>query len=195
MYKSLNVTLYHFLYCLQLKTGMAATVTALTMALRRMQQRDAVGYQRWLRARVLAQGITVAAFVLAGVQEFGPGVLTGQGTSSSHSTVDSAAVGSASIATSSPSSETMSDKINFATVDPRAPAGTRVAGRSTQEAREFARRLRKAEEAHAAEEAAAQTGESFSSASAGTVVSSSGNGKNKEKGGGWLSWIGLGRSK
>ncbi|KAL5520737.1 RCF1 [Sanghuangporus sanghuang] len=58
-------------------TGMAATVGALTMALKRMQQRDAVGYQRWLRARVVAQGLTIVAIIVAGVQEMGPGVLYG----------------------------------------------------------------------------------------------------------------------
>lgn len=57
--------------------GMIATVGALTMALKRMQQRDAVGYQRWLRARVVAQGLTIVAIVVAGVQEMGVGVLTG----------------------------------------------------------------------------------------------------------------------
>lgn len=62
---------------LTLHTGMIATVGALSMAFKRMQQRDAVGYQRWLRARVLAQGLTIAAIVLAGVQEMGVGVLTG----------------------------------------------------------------------------------------------------------------------
>ena len=48
------------------------------MAFRRMNQRDAVGYQRWLRARVLAQGLTIVAIVVAGVQEVGMGALTGQ---------------------------------------------------------------------------------------------------------------------
>lgn len=117
---------------------MVATVTALTMALRRMQQRDAVGYQRWLRARVLAQGITVAAFVLAGVQEFGPGVITGGGS----------AAGSASGAATTST-----------TMDPRAPAGTRPPPNRAQDRREFERRLRAAEEAHAAEEAV-RSGES-----------------------------------
>ncbi|EJD05300.1 uncharacterized protein FOMMEDRAFT_131868 [Fomitiporia mediterranea MF3/22] len=65
-------------------TGMIATVGALTMALKRMQQRDAVGYQRWLRARVLAQGLTIVAIVVAGVQEMGVGVLTGNANSIAH---------------------------------------------------------------------------------------------------------------
>ena len=56
---------------------MAATVAALTMAFKRMQQRDAAGYQRWLRARVVAQGLTIVAIIVAGVQEMGPGVLYG----------------------------------------------------------------------------------------------------------------------
>ena len=56
---------------------MLATVGALSVAFKRMQQRDAVGYQRWLRARVLAQGLTIVAIVVAGVQEMGVGVLTG----------------------------------------------------------------------------------------------------------------------
>jgi hypothetical protein len=51
--------------------GMLATCVALGMAFRRMQQRDSAGYQRWLRARVLAQGVTVAAIVVAGMSEFG----------------------------------------------------------------------------------------------------------------------------
>lgn len=59
------------------RTGMLATVGALSIAFKRMQQRDAVGYQRWLRARVLAQGLTIVAIVVAGVQEMGVGVLTG----------------------------------------------------------------------------------------------------------------------
>ncbi|KAI5120032.1 hypothetical protein M0805_004660 [Coniferiporia weirii] len=57
--------------------GMLATAGTLTVAFRRMQQRDAVGYQRWLRARVVAQGLTIVAIVFAGVQEMGMGVLTG----------------------------------------------------------------------------------------------------------------------
>ena len=56
---------------------MLATVGALSMAFKRMQQRDGVGYQRWLRARVVAQGLTIVAIVAAGVQEMGVGVLTG----------------------------------------------------------------------------------------------------------------------
>lgn len=56
---------------------MLATVASLTIAFKRMQERDAVGYQRWLRARVLAQGLTIVAIVVAGVQEMGVGVLTG----------------------------------------------------------------------------------------------------------------------
>ncbi|THG99441.1 hypothetical protein EW145_g7267 [Phellinidium pouzarii] len=58
--------------------GMIVTAGTLTMAFKRMQQRDAVGYQRWLRARVLAQGLTIVAIVYAGVQEMGMGVLTGK---------------------------------------------------------------------------------------------------------------------
>ncbi len=53
--------------------GMIATCGALGMAFRRLHQRDSIGYQRWLRARVLAQGLTVVAIVAAGVQEFGTG--------------------------------------------------------------------------------------------------------------------------
>lgn len=56
---------------------MVATVGALSVAFKRMQQRDTIGYQRWLRARVLAQGLTIVAIVVAGVQEVGVGVLTG----------------------------------------------------------------------------------------------------------------------
>ena len=56
---------------------MVATVGALSIAFKRMQQRDTIGYQRWLRARVLAQGLTIVAMVVAGVQESGIGVLTG----------------------------------------------------------------------------------------------------------------------
>jgi len=51
--------------------GMLATCGALGMAFRRLHQRDSAGYQRWLRARVLAQGLTVVAIVAAGMQEFG----------------------------------------------------------------------------------------------------------------------------
>lgn len=40
------------------------------IALAKMQKRDAKGYQRWLRARVLAQGITVVAIIGAGVKEW-----------------------------------------------------------------------------------------------------------------------------
>ncbi|KAH8112292.1 hypoxia induced protein conserved region-domain-containing protein [Phellopilus nigrolimitatus] len=57
--------------------GMVATAGALGIAFKRMHQRDSVGYQRWLRARVLAQGLTIVAIVAAGVQEMGVGVLTG----------------------------------------------------------------------------------------------------------------------
>lgn len=57
---------------------MLATCGALGMAFKRMNQRDAIGYQRWLRARVLAQGLTIVAIVVAGVQEVGMGALTGQ---------------------------------------------------------------------------------------------------------------------
>ena len=35
-----------------------------------MQARDSEGYQRWLRARVVAQGLTVVAIVAAGVKEW-----------------------------------------------------------------------------------------------------------------------------
>lgn len=55
-----------------------ATCGALGMAFKRMNERDALGYQRWLRARVLAQGLTIVAIVVAGVQEVGMGALTGQ---------------------------------------------------------------------------------------------------------------------
>ncbi|KLO07835.1 hypothetical protein SCHPADRAFT_909119 [Schizopora paradoxa] len=57
--------------------GMIATCGALGMAFRRLHQRDSTGYQRWLRARVLAQGLTVVAIVFAGVQEFGTGAFMG----------------------------------------------------------------------------------------------------------------------
>ena len=50
------------------------------MAFRRLNQGDSAGYQRWLRARVLAQGFTIVAIVAAGVQEFGPGVFKGKST-------------------------------------------------------------------------------------------------------------------
>ena len=35
-----------------------------------MQARDSVGYQRWLRARVVAQGLTIVAIVYAGIKEW-----------------------------------------------------------------------------------------------------------------------------
>lgn len=57
---------------------MLATCGALGMAFKRMNERDAMGYQRWLRARVLAQGLTIVAIVVAGVQEMGVGVLRGR---------------------------------------------------------------------------------------------------------------------
>lgn len=167
---------------------MAATVTALTMALRRMQQRDAVGYQRWLRARVLAQGVTVAAFVFAGVQEYGAGVLTGAGPAASSS--------------SSPTDpNTPAPAPGSSSADPRDPAGLRGPRRSAQEAREFARRLRAAEEAHAADEAM-RSGES-PAGSGGIETGYGAEVKTHEprrpekghEGGGWLSWIGLGKSK
>ena len=50
---------------------MLATCGALGMAFIRLHQRNSNGYQRWLRGRVLAQGFTVLAIVVAGVQEFG----------------------------------------------------------------------------------------------------------------------------
>ena len=50
--------------------GFVATCGALGMAVRRMHQRDAAGYQRWLRARVVAQGLTVVAIVMAGLKEY-----------------------------------------------------------------------------------------------------------------------------
>jgi len=57
--------------------GILATCGALGMAFRRLHQRDSVGYQRWLRARVLTQGLTIVAIVAAGVQEWGMGALSG----------------------------------------------------------------------------------------------------------------------
>ncbi|TDL19441.1 hypothetical protein BD410DRAFT_792047 [Rickenella mellea] len=50
--------------------GFVATCGALGMAFKRMQQRDSMGYQRWLRARVVAQGLTIVAIVWAGVKEW-----------------------------------------------------------------------------------------------------------------------------
>lgn len=40
------------------------------MAFRRMHQRNAEGYQRWLRARVVAQGFTVIAIIVAGAGQW-----------------------------------------------------------------------------------------------------------------------------
>lgn len=57
---------------------MVATCGALAMAFKRLNQRDSVGYQRWLRARVLAQGFTIAAIVAAGFSEFGTDVFKGK---------------------------------------------------------------------------------------------------------------------
>ena len=50
--------------------GILATCGALGMAFRRMHQRNSEGYQRWLRARVVAQGFTVIAIIVAGAGQW-----------------------------------------------------------------------------------------------------------------------------